>query len=56
MQVPNVIALKFASVHIIAPLGAFSLVVNVVNAHLLLDEPIHKQDVLATAVIMCGCG
>ena len=53
---PNLIALKLASVDIVAPLGAFSLAVNVVNAHLLLDEPIHYRDVISTAVIMAGCG
>ena len=54
-QVPNVIALKLASLTLIAPLGAVCLVVNIVNSHLWLHEHIHLRDLAATGLVVLGC-
>lgn len=47
-------ALAFAAQSIVAPLGALTLVSNVVLAPLLLGETISRADVVATAVIIAG--
>ncbi len=48
-------ALKYASITLIAPLGAVSLVINVINSHLWLHEHVHMRDLIATGLVMLGC-
>ena len=50
----DVIALCFAPQSLIAPLGALTMVSNVVFAPLLLHEKIGVRDLIATAVILSG--
>lgn len=50
----DVIALCFAPQSLIAPLGALTMVSNVVFAPLLLHEKIGVRDLIATAIILSG--
>ena len=47
-------ALGFAPQSLIAPLGALTLVFNIVFAPLLLREPCRRRDCLAIGVIVAG--
>ena len=53
-SVADVIALCFAPQSLIAPLGALTMVSNVVFAPLLLHEKIGVRDLIATSVILTG--
>lgn len=53
-SIADVIALCFAPQSLIAPLGALTMVSNVVFAPLLLHEKIGVRDLIATAIILSG--
>lgn len=53
-SIADVVALSFAPQSLIAPLGALTMVSNVVFAPLLLKEKITKRDIAATMTILAG--
>lgn len=53
-SVMDLLSFGFASLSLLAPLGAMTLVVNVLMAPLILKERLTKLDLVATAVIVAG--
>lgn len=48
-------ALMFADQNIIAPMGSFTLISNMIVANLMLDEKVETRDVISTLFIGLGC-